>query len=115
MHNRARPSTTGHAPTAAAKPAYARRWDRARASLQDAIRLAREDPAEAQARYNLFAAGCRDPLSIDRLLDTFDELGILTAALSHKHHLCTHCRDVEYMTAYVTAWRFQQDCLSGVT
>jgi hypothetical protein len=74
------PVDDGHAPTAPANPAYARRWDQARASLQDAIRLAREDPTEAQALYNFFAARCRDPQSIERLLGTFGELGIPTAS-----------------------------------
>jgi hypothetical protein len=81
------PVDDGHAPTAPAKPAYTQRWDQARASLDDAIGLAREDPAEAQALYNLFATRCRDPQSIERLLATFDELGIPTAALSHKRDL----------------------------
>src|SRR5439155_26658972 len=97
------PVDDGHAPTASATRAYAWRWDQARASLQDAIRLAREDPAEAQALYNLFATRCRDPQSIDRLLGTFDELGILTAALSHKHDLVPRWAIVRVATRRMTA------------
>lgn len=74
----------GHPPTAPAEPDYTRRWDQAKATLDEALRLAREDPAEAQALYNVFAAGCRTPQSIERLLGAFEELGIRTAALSHK-------------------------------
>ena len=47
----------------------------------------REDPGQAQALYNLFAIRCGDPHSTERLLTIFDELGIPTAALSHKHRL----------------------------
>jgi hypothetical protein len=55
--------------------------------LEEALRLAGEDPDEAQALYNVFAAGCRTAQSIERLLATFDELGIATAAMSHKASL----------------------------
>lgn len=81
------PVDDGHPPTVPAKPTYARHWDQARASLDDAIQLARKDPAEAQALYNLFATRCRDPQSIERLLTIFDELGIRIAALSRKRDL----------------------------
>ena len=89
------PVNDGHPPAAPAKPAYTRKWDRAKAAFDQALRLAREDPAEAQALYNVFAAGCRTPQSIERLLATFDELGIPTPELSHKQDF-RRSRDVEY-------------------
>ena len=66
---------------------YALRWDRARSALEEAIQAARDDPADAQALYNVFAFGCRTPHAIKQLLATLDELGIPTDHLSHNRDL----------------------------
>ena len=58
-----------------------------RSALEDAAQAAREDPANAQALYDLLAIGCRTPRAIEKLLANLDELGIPTRHLSHKKDL----------------------------
>jgi len=55
-------------------------WDRVRASLEEVVRAAREDPAEAQALHDFLMYGCRTPQST--VLANLAELGIPTAHLS---------------------------------
>ena len=72
-----------------------RGWDELNATFEEALRLARCNPAQAQALYNVFASCCRTPRSTERLVATFDELGIFTAELSHKQGRSNRSRDVE--------------------
>jgi len=66
---------------------YTQRWERVNSALEDAAQAAREDPANAQALYDLLAIGCRTPRAIEKLLANLDELGIPTRHLSHKKDL----------------------------
>ena len=52
------------------------------AAIEEATQAARQDPAEAQALYNLLVYGCRTVEAETELLRTFDALGIPTLALS---------------------------------
>jgi len=66
---------------------YTQRWERVKSALEDAIQAAREDPANAQALYDLLVIGCRTPQAIEKVLANLAELGIPTEHLSHKKEL----------------------------
>ncbi|MGH3573445.1 MAG: TniQ family protein [Pseudonocardiaceae bacterium] len=53
------------------------------AVMERTVQRAREDPAEAQALFDLLVIGCRTPQSIERLEATLTALGVPTAHLSH--------------------------------
>jgi len=82
-----RPVDDGRPLRAAPVEEYTQRWDRLRSALKEAVRAAREDPADAQALYDLLVLGCRTAQATERMLSNLDELGIPTDHLSHKKHL----------------------------
>ena len=99
-------------PSAAPRDPYMRPWDLVRATTEEAVRAAREDPTVAQALYDTPAMGCRTSETIARLLA---ELGIPTATLSHKHVETTRPHDIECETAYVTELGLEAPGFDGVT
>lgn len=77
----------GRPPPATTAAEYTQRWDRLRSALAEAVQAAREDPADAQALYDLLVIGCRTPQATERMLGNLDDLGIPTDHLSHKKDL----------------------------
>jgi hypothetical protein len=78
------PVDDGCPPSQTPKDAYTVAGDRVRASLDKVVQAAREDPAEAQALYDLLMYGARTPQSIEAVLANLADLGIPTAHLSPK-------------------------------
>lgn len=81
------PVEDGRSPAARTADEYTQRWDRFKAVLEEVVQAAREDPAQAQAFYDLLVIGCRTPRAVEEVLANLDELGIPTGHLSHKNEL----------------------------
>lgn len=77
------PVDDGRPPSARVVDEASNGWDRARSALEDAVQAARDDPAAAQALYDLVATGCKTREAIEQVLDNFEQLNIPTDRLSH--------------------------------
>ena len=59
-------------------------WAKIRESMEEIIKIAREDPSQAQVLYNFMLYGCRTTDAAERVLANLEELGIAIDQLEHR-------------------------------